>query len=82
MHTVFVTLDSLGPAVFIGFGLSLILGSRLLGRRTSDPAPRVVVGNRDAIEVRIRSEKVVPINRGTRFSKPAAMPVRRVGNFS
>ena len=82
MHMVSVTLDSMGPALYIVFGLILILTSGLLRRHVPRPAPQVVVGKPDDSEVRIRSEKVVPINRNTRVSKCATIPVRRVGNFS
>jgi hypothetical protein len=82
MHIVSVTLDSMGPAVYIVFGLILILGSSLLRRYVPRPALQVVVEKPEDIEVRTRSEKVVPINRNSRVSKCAAIPGRRVGNLS
>jgi hypothetical protein len=82
MHIVSVTLDSMGPAVYIVFGLILNLSSSLLRRYVPRPAPQVVAERPDDIEARFRSEKVVPINGNTRVSNCATIPVRRVGNFS
>jgi hypothetical protein len=82
MHIVSVTLDSMGPAVYIVFGLILILSSTLLRRYVPRPVPQVVVNKCDDTKSPISSEKVVPINRNTRVSDSATIPVRRVGNFS
>ena len=82
MHIVSVTLDSMGPAVYIIFGLILILSSSLLRRCVPSYAPQAVVDKPEDIEARSRSEKVVPINRNTPVSNCATIPVRRVGNFS
>jgi hypothetical protein len=82
MHVVLVTLDSLGPSVYIIFGLVLIFGSSLIRRLAFEPTPQVSdAGRRDGVEVRIRSKKVVPINRNTRVAQRAPFPDWRVGNF-
>jgi hypothetical protein len=82
MNIVSVTLDSMGPAVYIVCGLLLILSSSLLRRYVPRAAPHVLAGKPDDIEARIRSEKAVPINGNTRVSDSVTIPVQRVGNFS
>src|ERR1035437_9105299 len=82
MHVVLVTLDSLGPSVYTIFGLVLIFGSSLIRRLAFEPTPQVSdAGRRDGVEVRIRSKKVVPINRALRVAQRAPFPDWRVGNF-
>jgi hypothetical protein len=82
MHIVSVTLDSMGPAIYLFFGLILILSSGLLRGHIHRTAPRLEVDKRVRIEGGGGRAKVVPINRRTRISECAAIPVRRVGNFS
>jgi hypothetical protein len=83
MHVVLVTLDSLGPSVYTIFGLVLIFGSMVVRRLAIEPTSQFAdAGRCDGVEVRIRSKKVVPINRNTHVSQHAAFPVRRVGNYS
>ena len=83
MHVVLVTPDSLGPSVYLIFGLVLIFGSRLVRSLAFEPTSQVSdAGRRDGVEVRIRSKKVVPINRNTCVSRRAAFPCRGVGNYS
>ena len=83
MHVVLVTLNSLGPSVYTIFGLVLIFGSMVVRRLAIEPTSQFAdAGRRDGVEVRIRSKKVVPINRNTRVSQRAAFPARRVGNYS
>jgi hypothetical protein len=82
IHIVSVTLDSMGPAIYIFFGLMLILSSSLLRRHSHRTAPPLEVDKRVRIEGGSRRAKVVPINRRTRISERTAIPVSRVGNFS
>jgi hypothetical protein len=73
---VVVTLDSLEPSIYVGLGLVLIFGS-LLVRRLGFGPKSPVGDRRGGIEIRIQSEKVVPINRGTQVSQQVAFSVSR-----
>jgi hypothetical protein len=78
MHLVLVNMDSLGPSVYVVLGLVLIFGSRLVQRLAVEPTFQVAdAGRRGGVEIRIRSKRVVPINRNTRVSQCVASP----GNY-
>ncbi len=83
MHIVLTTLDSFGTLSYVVAGLALIAGSKLV-RRVSmkDAAPIANSGSNGEIQVRIRSRKVVSIERNRRVLVSSTVPVRRVGNFS
>jgi hypothetical protein len=84
MNDLLVILDSMGPIGYIFLGLVLILGSRLIRRFTFCPPAPVAdaCGSGGiAVRVRMRSEKVVPINRNSRVSVPSGYSGRRVVNY-
>jgi hypothetical protein len=71
-----VGLDSLGPSVYIIFGLVWIIVSRLARRRAlslSLPSQVEDVGKGDGAAV-VLGKKVVPINRSTRISRRVTFP--------
>jgi len=83
MNDLLITLDPLKPSSCIFLGLVLILCSHLLRRFSCKP--KGGLGNAsgpEGILVRIRSQKVVSINRDSRVSRPAGFPYRRVINHS
>jgi hypothetical protein len=84
MNDVLVNLDSMGPVGYIFLGLVLILGSRLIRRFTFCPPAAIADACRPAgvaVRVRMRSEKVVPINRYSRVSIPSGFSGRHVVNY-
>jgi hypothetical protein len=82
MQAVIAALGSLGASVYAVFGLVLVFGSMVARRLAIGPASKAAdSGSRDGVEVRIRSKKVVPINRNTRSSRRPVFQVRRVGNY-
>jgi predicted solute-binding protein len=82
MHVVIATLGSLGASVYAVFGLAFVFGSMAVRRLAIEPTSKVAdASSRDGVKVRIRSKKVVPINRNTRLSRRPVFQVRRVGNY-
>ena len=83
MHIVFSTLDSLGTLSYVVVGLILIIGSKLVRRiGAKDASPIADSVRAGEIQIRIRSKKVVSIERNRRAAQSPALSDRRVGNYS
>ncbi len=82
MHDVFVTLNSLEVSAYVISGMALILLSLVVRRVAIEPNEVADTDRRDGVAVRVRSKKVVPINRNAHAWQRPVFPVRRVGNYS